>query len=114
MDKQKECIDCGISLPENGVDGLCPACLLKQGLASGDTMGQTVPSEAPFGDEDAGIVVDGSSSGEVAEGLARLLRLSASERRSMGARGRALALSRHTPAAAGDRYHELLLQAASS
>ena len=63
---------------------------------------------------DTGIVVDGSSSGEVAEGLARLLRLSAAARRSMGARGRALALSRHTPGAAGERYRELLLQATSS
>lgn len=62
---------------------------------------------------DTGIVVDGSSSEEVAEGLARLLCLSSAERRSMGARGRALALWRHAPSAAGGRYHELLLQAAS-
>jgi phosphatidylinositol alpha-1,6-mannosyltransferase len=67
--------------------------------------------ESVLGGE-SGIVVDGRSAAEVAAGLARLLRLSPAERRAMGARGRALALARHSPAVAGARYRELLRQAA--
>jgi phosphatidylinositol alpha-1,6-mannosyltransferase len=56
----------------------------------------------------SGIVVDGRSTTEVAQALARLLRLSPSQRRQMGERGRELALARHDPAAAGRRYREVL------
>jgi phosphatidylinositol alpha-1,6-mannosyltransferase len=61
---------------------------------------------------ETGSVVDGRSAQRVAAGLAKLLRLSAERRREMGARGRALALARHTPAAVGERYRALLQRAA--
>ncbi len=60
---------------------------------------------------DSGIVVDGTSVAEIAAALARLLRLSPERRRQLGERGRRLALARHTPAATGLRYRELLRQA---
>jgi phosphatidyl-myo-inositol dimannoside synthase len=63
---------------------------------------------------DTGIVVDGATAAEVADGLDRLLRLSTRERGLMGARGRALALARHAPEAAARRYRDLLTTAASS
>jgi phosphatidylinositol alpha-1,6-mannosyltransferase len=62
---------------------------------------------------DSGIVVDGSSTHEVAEGLARLLRLRAAERRRLGEAGRALALRRHSPQEVGRRYRCLLRSVAS-
>jgi phosphatidylinositol alpha-1,6-mannosyltransferase len=59
-------------------------------------------------DGDTGIVVDGASPAAVAEALRRLLRMSEEERRAMGRRGRELALSRHAPEVAGERYRHLL------
>ena len=61
---------------------------------------------------DTGMVVDGRSVGQVAAALAYVLRQSQKERRAMGARGRELALSRHTPETVGERYHALLRKAA--
>ena len=61
--------------------------------------------------EDSGLVVDGRSAEETAAALARLLRMTAAERQRMGERGRALALARHSPAIAGERYRQLLRQA---
>ncbi|MGO8684653.1 MAG: glycosyltransferase family 4 protein, partial [Thermoleophilia bacterium] len=56
----------------------------------------------------SGVVVDGRSTKQVAQALARLLRLPPSQRRQMGERGRELALARHDPVAAGRRYREVL------
>lgn len=63
-------------------------------------------------DGDTGIVIDGSSTSEVAAGLERILRLSPGGRRRMGERGRVLARERHAPAIVGRRYRELLWRAA--
>jgi phosphatidyl-myo-inositol dimannoside synthase len=60
---------------------------------------------------ETGLVVDAHSHEELTAALARLLAMSSAERRGMGARGRALALSRHAPEVAAARYHELLRQA---
>jgi phosphatidylinositol alpha-1,6-mannosyltransferase len=62
---------------------------------------------------DTGVVVDGHSCQQVAAALAAILRRSAEQRREMGARGRELALARHTPAVVGERYRELLRRAAA-
>jgi phosphatidyl-myo-inositol dimannoside synthase len=59
-----------------------------------------------------GLVVDGHSAQQVAAGLASILRRSPEQRREMGARGRQLALARHTPSVVGERYRELLRAAA--
>lgn len=64
-------------------------------------------------DGETGAVVDGGSAERVAATLKWLLRLSPERRREMGARGRELALARHTPAVVGERYRELLMRAAS-
>jgi len=48
----------------------------------------------------------------VAAALAALLRMPPERRREMGARGRALALARHTPDVVGERYRALLQRAA--
>jgi hypothetical protein len=40
--------------------------------------------------------------------------MSSEERRQMGARGRLLALSRHSPEVAAARYHDLLRRAVES
>lgn len=63
---------------------------------------------------ETGIVVNGASAREVAAGLDRLLSLGAEGRRQMGARGRSLALQRHTPAVVGRRYRDLLRVAAAN
>jgi phosphatidyl-myo-inositol dimannoside synthase len=60
---------------------------------------------------ETGIVVDGRTAAEVAQGLERLLRLSTDERGRMGARGRRAALERHAPEVVGRRYRALLTQA---
>jgi phosphatidylinositol alpha-1,6-mannosyltransferase len=60
---------------------------------------------------ETGMVVDGRSAKQVAAALAAMLRMTPEERLNMGARGRDLALSRHTPAVVGERYRELLLRA---
>jgi phosphatidylinositol alpha-1,6-mannosyltransferase len=62
---------------------------------------------------DTGLVVDGHSVQQVAAALASLLRRTPEQRRTMGARGRDLALARHTPAVVGERYRELLRRAAA-
>jgi phosphatidylinositol alpha-1,6-mannosyltransferase len=62
---------------------------------------------------ETGMVVDGRSAGQVAAALAYILRQSPTERRAMGAKGRDLALSRHTPETVGERYRTLLRKAAS-
>jgi len=64
------------------------------------------------GDGVNGLVVDGSSAAEVAVAVGALLTLSEEERRAMGERGRRLALARHSPRVARDRYRELLRRAA--
>jgi phosphatidylinositol alpha-1,6-mannosyltransferase len=61
---------------------------------------------------DTGLVVDGHSAQQVAAALASVLRRTPEQRRDMGARGRELALARHTPAVVGERYRELLRRAA--
>jgi phosphatidylinositol alpha-1,6-mannosyltransferase len=60
-----------------------------------------------------GLVVDGTSAEQVAAALASILRLRPGQRREIGARGRELALARHTPAVVGERYRELLRRAAA-
>ena len=60
----------------------------------------------------SGTVIDGRSAQQVAAALGSLLRMPAERRRELGARGRELAMSRHTPAAVGERYRALLRQAA--
>jgi phosphatidylinositol alpha-1,6-mannosyltransferase len=62
---------------------------------------------------ETGLVVDGHSVQKVAAALAAILRRTSAERRAMGARGRDLALARHTPAVVGERYRELLRRAAA-
>ena len=64
-------------------------------------------------DGQTGAVVDGDSVEQVASALAWMLRLTPERRREMGARGRELALARHTPAVVGERYRELLRRAAA-
>ena len=59
-----------------------------------------------------GLVVDGTSAEQVAAALASILRLPPEQRRGIGASGRELALSRHTPAVVGERYRTLLRRAA--
>jgi phosphatidylinositol alpha-1,6-mannosyltransferase len=59
-----------------------------------------------------GLVVDGTSAHQVAAALASILRLPVEQRREIGARGRDLALARHTPAVVGERYKGLLRRAA--
>ena len=62
-------------------------------------------------DGETGIVVDAHTPRELTAALRRLLSMSSEERRGMGARGRRLALSRHTAAVAAARYHDLLRRA---
>ena len=62
---------------------------------------------------DTGLVVDGHSGQQVAAALASMLRRTPEQRRIMGAKGRELALARHTPAVVGERYRELLRRAAA-
>ena len=62
---------------------------------------------------ETGLVVDGRSPQQVAAALASILRRTPEQRREMGARGRELALARHTPAVVGERYRELLRKAAA-
>ena len=62
---------------------------------------------------ETGLVVDGRSPQQVAAGLASILRRTPEQRREMGAKGRELALGRHTPAVVGERYRELLRKAAA-
>ena len=62
---------------------------------------------------ETGFVVDAQTPDELIGALDRLLRMSADERRRMGAAGRRLALSRHDPEVAAERYHELLRRAAA-
>src|SRR5659263_79451 len=61
---------------------------------------------------ETGMVVDGDSAQQVAAALTSLLRMSPERRRDMGARGRVLALARHTPDVVGERYRALLQRAA--
>ncbi len=60
---------------------------------------------------ETGFVVDGHSVQQVAASLASILRRTPEQRRVMGAKGRKLALARHTPAVVGERYRELLRRA---
>jgi phosphatidylinositol alpha-1,6-mannosyltransferase len=62
-------------------------------------------------DGESGLVVDAHGPRELREALARLLTMSAEERRRMGESGRRLALSRHAPDVAAARYQELLCRA---
>ena len=62
---------------------------------------------------ETGLVVDGRSAQRVAAALAAILRRTVDERRTMGAKGRELALARHTPAVVGERYRDLLRRAAA-
>jgi phosphatidylinositol alpha-1,6-mannosyltransferase len=62
---------------------------------------------------ETGLVVDGHSLQEVAAALASILRRTPEQRSKMGARGRELALARHTPAVVGERYRDLLRKAAA-
>lgn len=62
---------------------------------------------------ETGFVVDGHSTQQVAAALASLLRRTPEQRRAMGAKGRDLALRRHTPSVVGERYRALLRRAAA-
>lgn len=42
----KQCPQCGAALPGGGLEGLCPACLLKQGVETGPPPG-LVPFQPP-------------------------------------------------------------------
>jgi glycosyltransferase involved in cell wall biosynthesis len=57
---------------------------------------------------ETGIVIEGYSKQEVAEGLRRLLSLSPAARGEMGRRAREFALSRHSLEVVARRYRELL------
>src|SRR5213079_2770015 len=46
----KKCPQCGASLPEGALEGLCPACLLKQG-ASAETGPETAAFHPPTVEE---------------------------------------------------------------
>src|ERR1700704_5508384 len=43
---EKKCPQCGASLPTGALEGLCPACLLKQG-ATPETAGEATPFQPP-------------------------------------------------------------------
>jgi phosphatidyl-myo-inositol dimannoside synthase len=60
---------------------------------------------------ETGFVVDAHTPNELSAVLGRLLSMSSEQRRHMGAAGRRLALSRHTPGVAAARFHELLRRA---
>ncbi|MGZ4199220.1 MAG: glycosyltransferase family 4 protein [Thermoleophilia bacterium] len=60
---------------------------------------------------ETGFVVDAHTPDELSAALRRLLSMSSEERQQMGAAGRRLALSRHTPDVAAARYHDLLRRA---
>jgi phosphatidylinositol alpha-1,6-mannosyltransferase len=60
---------------------------------------------------ETGFVVDAHTPEQLTAVLGRLLSMSSEERRQMGARGRLLALSRHSPEVAAARYHDLLRRA---
>ena len=47
---RKKCPQCGASLPEGALEGLCPACLLKQG-ASAETGPETAAFHPPTVEE---------------------------------------------------------------
>jgi len=70
---------------------------------------------APEAVEDGvtGYVVDAHGPDQLRTALGRLLTMNPMERRAMGGRGRRLALSRHSPAVAAERYHDLLSTVAS-
>jgi len=55
-----------------------------------------------------GHVVDAHTPNELRDAIARLVAMPSAERRAMGARGRDLALTMHSPAGAAERYHRLL------
>ena len=63
-------------------------------------------------DGETGWVVDGHDVPAIAAALGRLLEQTPERRREMGLRGRELALSRHAPETVGERYRELLAEAA--
>src|SRR5258708_21342324 len=44
---EKKCAQCGVSLPTGALEGLCPACLLKQGAADTATWPDTAPFQPP-------------------------------------------------------------------
>jgi serine/threonine protein kinase len=48
---EKKCPQCGASLPSGTLEGLCPACLLKQGAAPETAAAQAVPFVAPSVEE---------------------------------------------------------------
>lgn len=62
---------------------------------------------------ETGLVVDGRSAQQVAAALASILRRAPEQRREMGAKGRELTLSRHSPEVVGERYRALLRRAAA-
>src|SRR5258708_246246 len=53
---ENKCPQCGASLPTGALDGLCPACLLKQGSAEETTIQpETAPFQPPSVEEMAGL-----------------------------------------------------------
>ena len=44
---ESKCPQCGASLPTGALEGLCPACLLKQGAAETATQPETAPFQPP-------------------------------------------------------------------
>src|SRR5437867_12913394 len=52
MPDARKCPQCGVVLPAGALDGLCPACLLKQGAtADTETRPETIPLQPPSEDE---------------------------------------------------------------
>src|SRR5438093_1432168 len=52
MPDARKCPQCGVVLPAGALDGLCPACLLKQGAtADTETRPETIPFQPPSVDE---------------------------------------------------------------
>src|SRR5258708_22405870 len=48
---EKKCAQCGASLPSGALEGLCPACLLKQGAAETATGVEPTPFQPPTVEE---------------------------------------------------------------
>jgi predicted Ser/Thr protein kinase len=48
---EKRCPQCGASLPAGALEGLCPACLLKQGASETGTQPESAPFQPPTAEE---------------------------------------------------------------
>src|SRR5438128_7439222 len=48
MAETRSCPQCGGPLPPDAPEGLCPQCLMQQGLASAEPAGEGLPSTGPY------------------------------------------------------------------